>query len=164
MMRIPQGQGLAKFRSFWRGMGVTLAKDVPFAAAYWSVLEPLRSTMLPEDACASTAQVQCHTLQALSQPCCAIAHAEVHASCAGTSSCLCVAAHGAASTCWLMLHINKTDMLGKIVAGDRGQCSCWLWCSSSHSCSDNAAGCGQDPHANLACPPGYGQRVLADHV
>lgn len=41
-------------------MGVTLAKDVPFAAAYWSVLEPLRSTMLPEDPSASPAQVQPH--------------------------------------------------------------------------------------------------------
>ena len=53
-----QGQGLAKYRSFWRGMGVTLAKDVPFAAAYWSVLEPLRATMLPTDPSASHAQVQ----------------------------------------------------------------------------------------------------------
>lgn len=61
MMHLWQGQGLAKFRSFWRGMGVTLAKDVPFAAAYWSVLEPLRSTMLPKDAPASPAQVQVHT-------------------------------------------------------------------------------------------------------
>lgn len=41
-------------------MGVTLAKDVPFAAAYWSVLEPLRSTMLPRDSSASPAQVQPH--------------------------------------------------------------------------------------------------------
>lgn len=54
-----QGQGLAKFRSFWRGMGVTLAKDVPFAAAYWSVLEPLRATMLPRDPSASRGQVCC---------------------------------------------------------------------------------------------------------
>ena len=58
VMLILQGQGVAKFRSFWRGMGVTLAKDVPFAAAYWSLLEPLRSTMLPKDAPASTPQVQ----------------------------------------------------------------------------------------------------------
>ena len=76
VMPTSQGQGVAKFRSFWRGMGVTLAKDVPFAAAYWSVLEPLRSTMLPKDASASTAQVQCHTLQAVSQSCCIVIDAE----------------------------------------------------------------------------------------
>ena len=66
VMLMLQGRGLAKFSSFWRGMGVTLAKDVPFAAAYWSVLEPLRSTMLPKDASASTAQVQSRALQAVS--------------------------------------------------------------------------------------------------
>ena len=55
--RLLQGQGVAKLRSFWRGMGVTLAKDVPFAAAYWSVLEPLRATMLPRNPSASPAQV-----------------------------------------------------------------------------------------------------------
>ena len=80
MMPTLQGQGVAKFRSFWRGMGVTLAKDVPFAAAYWSVLEPLRSTMLPKDAAASTAQVQCHTLHLVCQSCCFAINAEGSAS------------------------------------------------------------------------------------
>ena len=90
-----QGQGVAKFRSFWRGMGVTLAKDVPFAAAYWSLLEPLRSTMLPKDASASTAQVQCHTLQAVFHLSCVTINAEVQASCSSTLFNHCVIAHGA---------------------------------------------------------------------
>lgn len=45
---MPQGVGLSKLRSFWRGIGATLAKDVPFAAGYWTVFEPLRSVLLSQ--------------------------------------------------------------------------------------------------------------------
>lgn len=38
-------QGL---RGFWRGIGPTLAKDVPFAAGYWALLEPLRALLLAQ--------------------------------------------------------------------------------------------------------------------
>ena len=69
MVSILQGRGIAKFRSFWRGMGVTLAKDVPFAAAYWSVLEPLRATMLPTDPSASQAQVQHFSIMSVHHAC-----------------------------------------------------------------------------------------------
>ena len=41
-----QGKGLLKLRGLWRGMGVTLAKDVPFAAGYWTLMEPMRALLL----------------------------------------------------------------------------------------------------------------------
>ncbi|CAL8471779.1 g11321 [Coccomyxa elongata] len=44
-----QGKGIMKVRGLWRGMGVTLAKDVPFAAGYWALMEPLRARLLPEE-------------------------------------------------------------------------------------------------------------------
>lgn len=34
--------GLAGVRALWKGVGVTLAKDIPFAAIFWSLLEPMR--------------------------------------------------------------------------------------------------------------------------
>ena len=43
-----QGKGLLKLRGLWRGMGVTLAKDVPFAAGYWTLMEPLRALLLQQ--------------------------------------------------------------------------------------------------------------------
>lgn len=39
---------LQGFRGFWRGIGPTLAKDVPFAAGYWALLEPLRTLLLTQ--------------------------------------------------------------------------------------------------------------------
>lgn len=45
----PGGDMLQRLRSlpqFWRGFGATLARDVPFSALYWFMVEPLRSGLL----------------------------------------------------------------------------------------------------------------------
>ncbi|KAK9808452.1 hypothetical protein WJX73_007173 [Symbiochloris irregularis] len=34
-------------RSIWRGVGATLAKDIPFASLYWVLLEPTRTVIVP---------------------------------------------------------------------------------------------------------------------
>lgn len=34
-------------RGLWRGVGATLAKDVPYAIIFWSALEPARAALLP---------------------------------------------------------------------------------------------------------------------
>ncbi|BDA47153.1 Solute carrier family 25 member 40 [Coccomyxa sp. Obi] len=52
-----QGKGIMKVRGLWRGMGVTLAKDVPFAAGYWALMEPLRAQLLPKEGPISRSQV-----------------------------------------------------------------------------------------------------------
>lgn len=33
--------------ALWTGVGATLARDVPFSALYWQLLEPIRAAMLP---------------------------------------------------------------------------------------------------------------------
>ena len=48
-------QGL---RGFWRGIGPTLAKDVPFAAGYWALLEPLRALLLAQPPALASVGVQ----------------------------------------------------------------------------------------------------------
>ena len=38
-----------RVRTLWTGVGATLARDVPFSAIYWGLLEPIRGSMLPAD-------------------------------------------------------------------------------------------------------------------
>lgn len=42
-----QGGRLQQIKSLWRGIGATLAKDIPFAGVYWMLLEPARTTIVP---------------------------------------------------------------------------------------------------------------------
>lgn len=37
----------SRVRSLWTGVGATLARDVPFSAIYWGLLEPIRHSMIP---------------------------------------------------------------------------------------------------------------------
>lgn len=46
------GQGRSfqqKVRTLWRGYGATVARDVPFTAVYWGLLEPMRNRMLKNE-------------------------------------------------------------------------------------------------------------------
>lgn len=38
-----------RVRTLWTGVGATLARDVPFSAIYWGLLEPIRGSLLPTD-------------------------------------------------------------------------------------------------------------------
>ncbi|KAK9815798.1 hypothetical protein WJX72_009672 [[Myrmecia] bisecta] len=53
LMAVPmlnRGNGLAvNIRSMYTGVGATLARDVPFSAIYWGLLEPIRSSLTPTD-------------------------------------------------------------------------------------------------------------------
>jgi len=48
--RPAQAGPLGRVRVLWRGVGLTLAKDVPYAVIFWSVLEPARAALLPPPA------------------------------------------------------------------------------------------------------------------
>lgn len=45
----PGTSRLQRITSMWTGMGASLAKDVPFAALYWALLEPLRGALMRHD-------------------------------------------------------------------------------------------------------------------
>ena len=38
----------ARVGALWTGVGATLARDVPFSALYWALLEPVRTFLLPD--------------------------------------------------------------------------------------------------------------------
>lgn len=42
---IVQAGVVGKVRTLWTGVGATFLKDVPFAALYWSLLEPFKSEL-----------------------------------------------------------------------------------------------------------------------
>jgi solute carrier family 25 protein 39/40 len=49
-LALAPGEGaLRQIQGMWRGVGATLARDVPFSAVYWGLLEPIRHSMLPAD-------------------------------------------------------------------------------------------------------------------
>lgn len=41
---------LKTFGKLWTGVGATLARDVPFSALYWALVEPTRAALLPNGA------------------------------------------------------------------------------------------------------------------
>ncbi|KAK9837974.1 hypothetical protein WJX74_008889 [Apatococcus lobatus] len=43
----------ARVGALWTGVGATLARDVPFSALYWALLEPVRAFLLPEQQASS---------------------------------------------------------------------------------------------------------------
>jgi len=44
------GAGMrGRVAALWTGVGATLARDVPFSALYWQLLEPIRHAMLPAE-------------------------------------------------------------------------------------------------------------------
>ena len=48
----------ARVGALWTGVGATLARDVPFSALYWALLEPVRSFLLPTPQLRSSASMQ----------------------------------------------------------------------------------------------------------
>ena len=45
----PDQRVTTRVRTMWTGVGATLARDVPFSAIYWQLLEPTRRALLPAD-------------------------------------------------------------------------------------------------------------------
>ena len=43
----------ARVGALWTGVGATLARDVPFSALYWALLEPVRTFLLPAEQASS---------------------------------------------------------------------------------------------------------------
>ena len=50
----PDRRMRTRVRTLWTGVGATLARDVPFSAIYWQMLEPLRAALLPTDRSAAS--------------------------------------------------------------------------------------------------------------
>ena len=50
----PDQRVSTRVRTLWTGVGATLARDVPFSAIYWQILEPLRTALLPPDRSVAT--------------------------------------------------------------------------------------------------------------
>lgn len=46
-----------RVRTLWTGVGATLARDVPFSAIYWGLLEPLRHSLSPAQQSATKSDI-----------------------------------------------------------------------------------------------------------
>jgi len=57
----PDQRVSTRVRTMWTGVGATLARDVPFSAIYWQLLEPTRRALLPttDGAASSHSRVRC---------------------------------------------------------------------------------------------------------
>lgn len=53
----PGASRWCQITSMWRGFGSSLAKDVPFAALYWTLLEPLREALMTDQSRAAIWQL-----------------------------------------------------------------------------------------------------------
>jgi solute carrier family 25 protein 39/40 len=50
LQHMPSSEGGSRLRAagrMWTGVGATLARDVPFSALYWGMVEPIRGALLP---------------------------------------------------------------------------------------------------------------------
>lgn len=47
------GNRLRQVGSLWTGVGATLARDVPFSALYWGLVEPIRGALMAGRGCAA---------------------------------------------------------------------------------------------------------------
>jgi solute carrier family 25, member 39/40 len=60
LRHLPSLQGAATTKAIgtlWTGVGATLARDVPFSALYWAMVEPIRQGILPPDGASSETEV-----------------------------------------------------------------------------------------------------------
>jgi solute carrier family 25 protein 39/40 len=64
------GSRLRAVGRMWTGVGATLARDVPFSALYWGMVEPIRGSLLPADAAADASEWQVFTANVTGAPVC----------------------------------------------------------------------------------------------
>jgi len=60
LQHLPMQEGasrLSTLRTLWTGVGATLARDVPFSALYWALVEPIRASLLPPTGARSELEV-----------------------------------------------------------------------------------------------------------
>ena len=54
---IQNGSRASAVRGLWKGVGATLARDVPFSGMYWALVEPIREELLPPTGASTEMQV-----------------------------------------------------------------------------------------------------------